>query len=345
MKKMTIDQVAELAFVSRSVVSRVLNDHPNVSDEARGRVLRVIEEHDYRPSSVARSLATDRTFEIGVLTPRRRGAALANGFWSLLHSGIFEQCIERGYFVSLSMISPEMSHDVSDRILNDRRLDGYILLTQEVSNQVADALREREVPTVLVGYDPACPTEWPSVDVDNFDGAYQATEHLHCLGHRRIAAILGRLDMRESEDRRDGYRQALEAAGVPVEERRMAIGDYSQQGGFDIMSRWIEEGLEATAVFCASDMMAMGALLALRRAGVAVPEEVALVGFDDLPVVRYIDPPLTTVHQPIYEKGECAANLLIDRIEEKDTSGERVTLKPELVVRESCGASNAKRET
>lgn len=336
-KKMTIDQVAELAYVSRSVVSRVLNNHPNVSDEARERVMKVIEEHNYRPSSVARSLAMDRTFEVCVLTPRRRGDALANGFWPLLHSGIFEQCIERGYLVSLSMISAEMEDEVNDRLLNDQRFDGYILITQEVTDLVAGALEEREVPTVLIGHDPGCPA-FNSVDVRNFEGAYKATEHLCRLGHQHIGAILGSLDLKESVDRKEGFYQALADAGRSVPDEWVAVGDYTQESSFDIMNRWIESGHMPTAVFCASDTMATGALLALHQADIAIPDDVAIVGFDDLPTSKYTVPPLTTVHQPIYEKGECAANIIIDQIEEEQTEVVHANLSAELVVRESCGA-------
>jgi LacI family transcriptional regulator len=216
MKKMTIDQVAELAYVSRSVVSRVLNDHPNVSEEARARVEKVIEEYNYRPSSAARSLATDRTFEICILTPRRQGDALANGFWTLLHLGIFEQCIERGYFVSLSMVSAGMGSEVHEHILSEHRFDGFILITEEVTELVAAKLEERDVPTVLVGHDPEYPG-LSSVDVDNHQGAYAATRHLCDLGHPRVGAILGSLDLKETVERREGdcHRRLLAGERVP----------------------------------------------------------------------------------------------------------------------------------
>lgn len=337
-KKMTIDQVAELAYVSRSVVSRVLNNHPNVSDEARGRVEAVIKEHNYRPSSAARSLATDRTFEICILTPRRRGDALANGFWPLLHLGIFERCIERGYFVSLSMVSPEMGEAVNQHILSEHRFDGFLLITQEVTEMVAATLQERDVPTVLIGHDPQHP-RLHSVDVDNYAGAYEATQHLCELGHERVGAMLGSLDLKESVERRDGYRQALADAGRPIDTDWIAVGDYSQQSGHAIMRRWLERGAYPSAFFCASDGMAMGALLALHQAGVAVPEEVAIVGFDDLPTSQYAYPPLTTVHQPIYEKGERAADLIIDQVEGGVGDARHLKLAAELVVRASCGAS------
>lgn len=338
MEKLNIDQVAELAYVSRSVVSRVLNNHPNVSDEARERVMKVIEEYDYRPSSVARSLATDRTFEVCILTPRRGDEALANGFWTLLHLGIFEECIRRGYFVSLSMISANMEAEVNDRILKGHKFDGYVLITQEVIDLVGAALQERGLPTVLVGHDPDYP-DLNSIDIDNFGGAYKATTHLCQLGHERIGAILGSLDMQESVDRQEGFRQALNDADRLVLDDWIAVGDYSQQSGFDTMKRWIERGIDVSAVFCASDTIAMGALLALHKADVAVPDEVAIVGFDDLPTSQYTYPPLTTVHQPIYEKGERAAGILIDHIEQKEEAEiMHANLDPELVVRESCGA-------
>ena len=339
MEKLNIDQVAELAYVSRSVVSRVLNNHPNVSDEARERVLKVIEEYDYRPSSVARSLATDRTFEICILTPRRGDEALANGFWTLLHLGIFEECIRRGYFVSLSMISAGMESEINDRILKEHKFDGYVLITQEVVDLVGPALRKQERPTVLVGHDPDYP-DLNSIDVDNFRGAYKAVSHLCDLGHERIGAIWGSPDMQESVDRQDGFRQALEDASRPVLDDWIAVGDYSQQNGLDTMNAWIERGIDVSAVFCASDTIAMGALLALHKAGANVPGDVAIVGFDDLPTSQYIYPPLTTVRQPIYEKGERAASILIDHIEqEEEAEIVHANLEPDLVVRESCGAA------
>lgn len=335
-KKMTIDQVAELAYVSRSVVSRVLNDHPNVSEEARARVEKVIEEYNYRPSSAARSLATDRTFEICILTPRRQSDALANGFWTLLHLGIFEHCIERGYFVSLSMVSSEMESEVHEHILSEHRFDGFILITEEVTELVAHALKDRDMPAVLIGHDPDH-AELNSVDVDNYQGAYEATQYLCELGHTRVGAIFGSLDLKESVERREGYAQALRDAGVPVDTDWIAGGDYSQESGYALMQRWIERGEYPSAVFCANDGMALGALLALHQADIDVPGEVSVVGFDDLPTSQYAYPPLTTVHQPIREKGEQAADMIIGQIEGTDDEVRHVKLPAELVVRESAG--------
>ena len=339
MEDMTIDQVAELAYVSRSVVSRVLNDHPNVSDEARERVLNVIEEYDYRPNSMARSLATDRSYEISILTPRRGDESLANGYWPLLYSGIFEQCLERGYFVSLSIVSPEMKDKISARA-GDKRFDGYILITREVTEIVGSALEGRDVPTVLIGHNPDW-EELHSVDINNASGGYKAGTHLCTLGHKDIGVILGNPELTETADRREGFARALDEAGCTVADERVAIGDYSQESGYEIINRWIEEGHVPAALFCTSDTMAMGALLALQQANYRVPEDVAVVGFDGLPSSRYTIPPLTTVRQPVYEKGQEAVNILLDQIEEPEETPIRKELEPELVVRESCGASES----
>lgn len=145
----------------------------------------MVEKHNYRPSSVARGLATNQSYEIGILAPRRCDEALANGFWSLLHLGIFEECIKQGYFVSMSPISTDLEDDVEEYVLENRGLDGFILLTQEVTDVFANKLVERDTPLVLVGHAPDNPN-LISVDVDNFAGTYKATNHLIELGRRHI---------------------------------------------------------------------------------------------------------------------------------------------------------------
>ena len=337
MKKITIDEVARLAFVSRSVVSRVLNNHPNVSKEARARVLKVIEEYNYRPSSVARSLVTDRTFELCVLAPRRRDDVLATGYWTLVLLGISERSLQRGYFVSITMVSADMGDEINNRMLASHAFDGFILIAHDVIKLVANGLRSRRTPIVLIGHDPNFP-DLNSVDGDNFDGAYQAGAHLVGLGYRRLGLMLGPLDLQETIDRRDGFVKALREAGRSISEEHIAVGDYSQQSGYDLMCRWIDTGRPPEAVFCTSDVQAIGVLLALYRAGLRVPEDVALVGFDDLPNSRYTTPPLTTVHQPVYGKGEQAANIIIDQIEGKRSGVVHENLPVRLVVRETCGA-------
>ena len=337
-EKLSIDQVAELAYVSRSVVSRVLNNHSNVSDEARERVLKVVKEHNYRPSSVARGLATNQSYEIGILAPRRCNEAFANGFWSLLHLGVFEECIEKGYYVTMSPISTEVGTEINDHILDDERFDGYISLTQEVTDYVLDLKNKLDIPMILVGHGPDS-EEFTSVDVDNFLGAFKATNHLIRQGHSHIGVMLASLDMKESVDRFDGYKKAMDEAGLKVYDDYVSIGDYSYKEGFSTIKRWLGQGMDISAVLCMSDTLAMGALQALHKERVQVPEEIAVVGFDDLPFAQYTIPSLTTIQQPIYQKGKQAGRLLIDKIEGTETTASvHMNLEPNLIIRESCGA-------
>lgn len=338
MSKLNIDDIARLAFVSRSVVSRVLNNRPNVSDEARERVLKIIKEYNYRPSATARSLATDRTHEISILAPRKTDDVLASGFWSLIFLGISEECIRRGYFVSLSMISSEVGAHLNDRILNGHNFDGYILISKEVADQALPALRKRELPTVLIGRAPDFP-DLHRVDVDNVQGGYRATKHLIDQGHRRIAAISGPLHTQESVDRLEGYKKAFLEAHLPLEDDVIVVGSYSQEGGYACMQQVLEKQDRPTAVFCFSDAQASGALLALHRAGLQAPDDVSVVGYDDLPIAKFTIPPLTTMQQPIYHMGERAAGIVIDQIEGKIKEVVHVQLKAELVIRETSGVA------
>jgi len=341
MQKLTIDHIAKLAYVSRTVVSRVLNKHPNVGAEARERVMQVIKEYNYIPNAAAQSLAAERrhdTHEISMLVPRGKDQVLADGFWSLLLQGMSEQCINRGYAVSLTVIPEVRETEINQRILHGRTYGGYLLLADEVADLVIPTLQSRGVPTVLMGHNPAYP-RINSVGVNNVEGAYQAVTHLITLGHRRIAAIMGSLCRRESIDRLSGYKKALLEADLTTADDLILVGDYSRESGFECMQQLLEGDPCPTAVFCASDIMAIGALLALHQAGLAVPEDVAVVGFGDMPNASFAIPPLTTVHQPIYEQAALAAEILLDQIEGKRTEVVHVQLDADLVVRETCGAA------
>lgn len=339
MEKLNIDKVAKLAHVSRSVVSRVLNDHPNVSDVARERVMKVVNKYNYRPNSVARSLATNSSHEIGVLVTQNEDEALGSAFWMQLHRGIFEESKQRGYFVSLSYVSSGNSEELNNFILNERRLDGYILLTQEVTDMIGRDLFDKNIPIVLVGHVPR-KKKVSSVDVDNVKGGKLAADHLIGLGHKKIGILLASLDKKESIDRLKGFREAHQEAGIEISDDQVEIVEYQYKSGYQAMKRWIESDSDITAVFCASDTIAMGALLAARELGKQVPEDYAVVGFDDLSFAEFTYPPLTTIHQPIFQKGKMAAELLINEIENEETDHRIINLDPQLVVRESCGARN-----
>ncbi len=336
--KVNIDDIAKAAYVSRSVVSRVINDRPNVSPQARARVKEVIKRLGYAPSSAARSLAMDKTYEIAILAPRLKNHVFANAFWSLTFLGLSEACIRRGYFASLNVISNELDSSLKHRILKGHSMDGYVLIGHDVAAEAVDAVQQMEKPMVILGHD-VQNAHLPSVDADNVDGAYKATQYLIELGHRRIGLIAGRMEAQEARDRVSGFNMAHQDHELEADKTLTCPGEFSQRSGYRCMQRLILR--RPSAVFCTSDAQAMGALLAIYESGLRVPHDISVIGYDDLPSARFTIPPLTTMRQPIYIMGKHASNMLIDLIERKQEGSMRRMLQPTLIERESCGAPQA----
>jgi LacI family transcriptional regulator len=336
--RLTIEEIADLAAVSRSTVSRVLNNHPSVRPLVRARVQQVIQEHRYTPRAAARSLASRRTNVVGLLIPRSAATIFSDPFFPHVIQGITEACSNRGYFLMLSMVTAEREQDFYERVLRGRHVDGLIMMSSDIDDPILPLLIRDETPLVLVGRHPYL-RDVSSADVDNIGGASTAVQHLIKLGHRRIATITGPLYMAAAMDRRDGYKQALAEAAMPVRPELIVEGDFTQASGYQGMRKLLSLAEPPTAVFVASDPMAAGALRAIHEAGINVPKEIGLVSFDDLPLASILTPPLTSVHQPLYELGATAADLLLARLEQ---SGEQppthARLKTHLVVRQSCGA-------
>ena len=334
MERLTIDQIAKMAYVSRSVVSRVINNHSNVSDEARERVQRIVEKYNYTPNAAARSLVTSRSYEVSLLTPRKEDEVLANGFWPLLLTGITETCNDQGYLVSLSMVSGKMKHEIRRRILSRTDFDGFIVVGQQVSELVGTALHRKRAASVVIG---ARPT-WSSIsyiDAGNAYGGMLAVRHLVELGHRRIGVITGVADSQETRDRLGGYVHALSGAHIASPRELRVEGDYSEKSGHEAMKRLLALDNPPTAVFCMCDAMALGALLAVRESGLSVPDDISVVGYDDLPFSRYTSPPLTTIHQPVFEMGGLAATCVIDQVEGRLLAPVTRRLDVTLTVRET----------
>ena len=338
--RLTIEEIADLAAVSRSTVSRVLNNHPSVRPAVRARVQRVIAEQRYSPRAAARSLASRRTNVVGLLIPRSAATIFADPFFPYVIQGITETCSKRGYFLMLSMVTAEREQDFYERVLRGRHVDGLIMLSSDIDDPILPLLiRDNETPLVLVGRHPYL-KDVPSVDVDNPAGAAEAVRHLIQLGHRRIATITGPLYMAAAMDRRDGYKQALAEFAIPIRPELIVEGDFTQPGGYRAMEKLLQLAEPPSAVFVASDPMAAGALRAVSDAGLEVPDDVAVASFDDTPLASMVTPPLTAVHQPVYELGAAAADLLLGRLEEPAAQlPSSIRLPARLVVRQSTVGS------
>jgi DNA-binding LacI/PurR family transcriptional regulator len=339
-RRPTIVDIAKRAGVAPMTVSRVINESGYVSGEAREKVERAVKELNYHPNGLARSLKRQRTHVVGILLPD-----IANPFSAELVGGIQEALIPRGYssFISASERSVQREQ-AALRAFFDHRVDGIIVATRETKagNEFLLRLAERDLPMVVVGR----ALNHPQVDrvtADHWKGAYEAVEHLIALGHKRIgfagvSAING-----AGLRRYQGYLDALRENDLPIDEK-LIVGPVSQSGpgystqddGYAGMKKLLALRKRPTAVFARNDFTAMGAICAIRDAGLSIPENVAVVGFDNVPLAAYSAPPLTTVNQPTGAQGSEAARLLLERIEGDRTRERReICLDCHLVIRQS----------
>ncbi|MBN2002073.1 MAG: LacI family DNA-binding transcriptional regulator [Anaerolineae bacterium] len=333
---LTLDEIARRAGVSRTTASRVLNQRPNVREDVRNRVLSVIAETGYQPHHVARSLAAQRSQIIGLVLPRRADTLFTDSYFPRLIQGIAQACNQRDYTLTLFLLqSAEDERKLYPRIAAKGLLDGLIVQVGETGDQWIAHLAECSLPLVIAGR-PVDTQHFSYVDVDNVTGAYQATLHLIQRGYKRIGTITGALNTTAALDRLTGYRRALQERGHTPEEALIVEGDFTETGGYYAMQRLLPQ--HPDALFVASDTMALGALRALREAGLRVPDDVALVGFDDLPPAMQANPPLTTIRQPVLGFGAKAVEMLLDIVENGPEPPRRVVFGVELVVRKSCGA-------
>jgi LacI family transcriptional regulator len=334
----TLEEVARLAGVSRSTVSRVVNDRPNVRTETKERVWEAIRQSGYQPNVVARSLVTNRTQIIGMVIPEAVTKIFTEPFFPLVLRGATEACNNHHYQLLLSLFTdPEDQEEDCQRVLHSGYLDGVIVASSSMSDPLIPNVLRSGIPLVSIGRHPDKHVHY--VDSDNVGGARMAVEHLVRLGHRRIATITGRLGMTVGQDRLEGYRQALLAHGIPVKDELIVEGDFTERSGMMAMQSLLPAS--PTAVFAANDVMVIGALKSLRAVGLKVPQDVALVGFDDTPIASVIEPALTTVRQPIERMGSTAAELLLNLLKDPargESPAHRIILPTELVIRASCGS-------
>ena len=332
----TLEQIARVAKVSRSTVSRVVNDDPNVNEATRKRVLGVVQRLDYHPNVAARSLAAGKTRILGVVIPMGVSTLFTDPYFPILLQGISSACNAHDHSVMLWIAEPEYERRTIRQILNNGLIDGVILTSHLMNDPIIAALVAQKMPFILIGRHPSNP-KIHYVDVDNVASACELVEHLIRRGYRRIATIAGPKNMIAGSDRLQGYLNALQNHNSVPDSQLIVEGDFSENGGYQAMRQLIPQ--KPDAVFAASDAMALGAMRAIREAGLQIPQDIALAGYDDLPFAERADPPLTTVRQPIHRAGFVAAETLIDLVAHPGSSARRIFLPTELVVRASTDAS------
>lgn len=307
----TLEQVAARAGVGRGTVSRVINGSPRVSDRTRAAVEAAVAELGYVPNGAARALAAGNADAVALVVPETENKLFAEPYFSGILRGVSAELADSAMQLLLTLIRDQHERDRFVQYAAARRVDGVLLVSVHADDPLPDSLRLSGMPTVLGGRRNGAESV-PYVDSDNVGGAQIAVEHLIGRGRRAVATITGPLDMYVAQCRLEGHREALRAAGRKDDERLVVHGDFTEEGGKRAMRELLQRAPEVDAVFCASDLMASGARLVLREAGRTVPQDVALVGFDDSAVARHMDPPLTTVRQPIEEMGRAMARTLLE---------------------------------
>lgn len=330
--KVTIKNVAEKAGVSIATVSRVINNSQQVSEQVRSRVLEVIDEMGFKPNPVARSLVMKKSRLIGVIVPD-----MSSYFFGEIMNGIEE--ITRTYQYDIIVCNTRGNHELEIRYLDlfqGKQVEGVIFMSWKLENDVVEHIRNMEIPVVMVNRNTSKLTV-PSVSIDNYKAAYELTHYLLKKGHTKIALIRNSIDIDAfGLEQYKGYKQALIENGIEVNKNYVRYGDFSIENSYRIVKNFVKENDIPTAIFATSDVMAIGAINALKDCGYDVPDDVSVAGFNDIRLASIYRPKLTVIHQPLFNIGTVAVKMIIDRIKGEETGENIVILPHSLIERESC---------
>jgi len=330
----TLREVAARAKVSIGTVSAVINGSALVKEKTRNQVLKVVRDLNYRPNRLARSLRTKKTLSIGLII-----SDITNPFFPEIVRGAEDVAKKEGYNIILCNTDEDVTTGISSlNLLREKRVDGLILVGGVVPTEEIKELQEEGFPTVIVERE-FDGLKLNTVLVDSKAGAYEATLHLINLGHRRIGFISGPLNRPPSLGRFEGYKLALKESGIGWDDSLVKEGDFRFNGGHRAMIQLLHRPQLPSAVFASNDLMAIGALEAIKSQGLSIPEDIAVVGYDDIPEASYTSPSLTTVALPKRRLGATAMELLLKILAGEEKTSQRIVLPTKLVIRKSCGAN------
>jgi len=331
MKRVVMRDVAEAAGVSITTVSHVVNGTRGVSEELKAKVIKAADELGYRPNVLARGLRKGQTKTLGLIIPDS-----SNAFFAEVARGLERKSYTLGFSVMLCNTGGEPSREVAYiETLMSKQVDGVALVSAGDNSKTMSLLRALRIPLVVVDRQ-VSGEEMDEVLVDNLQGGRLATEYLLSLGHSRIGCVCGPSILTPAVDRVNGYRQSLVAAGIEPDDTLVVKGDFQCGGGYRGTQSLLSLPEPPSAVFACNDLMAIGAISAARAAGLQVPQDFSIVGFDDIALSSFINPALTTVAQPKEDIGTVVADLLVQRILNRDIPPRKYVLPTELVVRRSC---------
>lgn len=337
MANLRLEDIAKKAGVSRSTVSRVVNNQQNVSEKVRQRVLKVIKETGFSPNAAARTLVSQRSNTIGLILPHSVSTFFTDPFYPHLIKGISLACNHYDFTLALFVAGTlEYQEKILPRLSSRGFLDGIIIQSGHHADQsIILELAKTNIPLLVAGrplhHDQVC-----YIDIDNVSASEKAVRHLISTNHKHIATIAGILTSTVGYDRLEGYKIALENSSLKFNPSLIIESDFTESGGYNAMKKLIP--LKPDAVFAASDMMAIGAIRAIREAEMNVPDDIAVIGFDDLPIPAVSELQLTTIHQPVVHFGFKAVETLLELIESDYPVIKKVLMDTELIVRKTCGS-------
>lgn len=328
--RVTIKDIAKEAGVSVTTVSRVLNDKPDVNIETKKKIKKIIDKMGYNPNGVARGLVLNKTNTIGLIVPD-----ISNPFFPEVARGVEHTAKRQGYSVILCDTDNNRDEErQAINLLRNKRVDGIVIFLSLSDKELLKELEQGVLPVVQIA-DNISSYKISSVSIDNIKSAVTATEHLIQLGHKKIGHITGDLKTSSAKNRLLGFKRAILSADLRYNEKWVLEGDYSRESGFKQMLKILSLDDKPTSIFTSNDLMALGAYEAILDNGLNIPEDISVIGHDNINISKLIRPGLTTIHQPKYSTGELAAQILINEIKGKTNKKEAKILDTRLVIRNS----------